>query len=105
MVLLLLGFFNSLPQGRAESALSHPDLLFIVQLFHSSVDELCFQPCLDAEGINARNSSGQGRCEWLLEHNSQFGPVSSGRGQAAAVLLCPSSRQVLAGLWRAQTEL
>lgn len=47
--------------GFLEPALSHPGLLFIVQLFHSSVDELCFQSCLGTEGTSARNSSGQGR--------------------------------------------
>lgn len=52
MALLLLGFL--------KPALSHSDLLFIVQLFHSCVDELCFYPRLGTEGIGARNSSGQG---------------------------------------------
>lgn len=53
-VLSLLGVFF-------EPALSHPGLLFIVQLFHSSVDKLCFQPCLGIVGSSTRNSSGQGR--------------------------------------------
>lgn len=47
--------------GFLEPALSHSGLLFIVHLFHSCVDELCFQPCLGTEGIGARNSFGQGR--------------------------------------------